>query len=95
MPELVDERGEPLASADLAAPELSGEEKKEARERTSIALRWCMRPSGVMATKSCNARFPHWHGRGWPPACRWGFPLWRRLYFTATCPKPPGCPSLW
>jgi formate-nitrite transporter family protein len=37
MAEIVDERGDPLAPAGLSTPELSEEEKKEARERTSIS----------------------------------------------------------
>lgn len=37
MADLLDERGEPVGPAGLAAPELSEEEKKEARERTSIS----------------------------------------------------------
>ncbi|HSU55954.1 MAG TPA: formate/nitrite transporter family protein, partial [Candidatus Dormibacteraeota bacterium] len=34
---LLDERGEPLGSAGLATPELSEDEKREARERTSVS----------------------------------------------------------
>jgi formate/nitrite transporter FocA (FNT family) len=37
MADILDERGEPMGAAGLAAPELSEEEKKEARERTSIS----------------------------------------------------------
>jgi formate/nitrite transporter FocA (FNT family) len=37
MADILDERGEPMGSAGIAAPELSEEEKKEARERTSIS----------------------------------------------------------